>query len=206
VGLRTTELEKEKKELLSARSALLEIARRDALTGLLNRSAILDQLETLCQLRSPRTLPLAIIMADLDCFKKINDTHGHLAGDAVLRECAARMRNVTRECDLVGRYGGEELLIVMVGVPLELATARIEAIRMAIGATPILYDSVELFVTCSFGVAWLYEGEGRVEDLLSLADAALYRAKRNGRNRVEYGLPPDFDSAAPLYVEAQTIQ
>jgi diguanylate cyclase (GGDEF)-like protein len=206
VGLRTTELEKEKKELLSARSALLEIARRDALTGLLNRSAILDQLETLCQLRSPRTLPLAIIMADLDCFKKINDTHGHLAGDAVLRECATRMRNVTRECDLVGRYGGEELLIVMVGVPLELATARIEAIRMAIGATPILYDSVELFVTCSFGVAWLYEGEGRVEDLLSLADAALYRAKRNGRNRVEYGLPPDFDSAAPLYVEAQTIQ
>lgn len=201
VAVRTKELENEKKELLSIRSALLEIARRDSLTGLLNRSAIFDQLETLCQVSSPEMMPLAVVMADLDLFKKINDNHGHLAGDAVLRECARRILNITRDSDLVGRYGGEELLIVLVGLPAEFATAKIEAIRTEIASAAIMHDGTELYVTCSFGVAWFYGGESRVEDLLSLADGALYLAKRNGRNRVEYGLSPDYSVGGRGFVE-----
>ena len=206
VALRTSELENEKRELLSTRSALLEIARRDALTGLLNRSAIFDQLEALCQVSSPHASSLAVVMADLDSFKKINDNYGHLAGDAVLRECASRMRHVTRDCDLIGRYGGEELLIVLVGLTREAAAAKIEAIRLAICTTPVPHHAISINVTCSFGVAWFDGGESRVEDLLSQADSALYCAKRNGRNRVEYSVSPNFCLIGSPYLEAQTAQ
>ena len=119
VASRTDELESEKKELLSARASLLEVVRRDALTGLFNRGAIFELLGELCESSQTSGITLAIVMADLDSFKRINDTYGHLVGDAVLRECSARIRSVTRPIDHVGRYGGEELLILMPGLQID---------------------------------------------------------------------------------------
>lgn len=185
VALRTIELETEKKELLSARSTLLEITRRDPLTGLLNRGAIFERMQSLCE-AAVGGPPIAIIMADLDSFKRINDQHGHLTGDAVLIECAKRIGAVTRPTDAVGRYGGEELLILMPGLHPGSLKVRMEEVRMAIAGTPILHGALKLSVTCSFGVVW-HEGDScTMESLISLADAALYVAKQNGRNRVEY--------------------
>ena len=129
VASRTSELEKEKTELLNARAALLEITRRDALTGLLNRSAIFERLDALCEATRNSGTRVAIIMADLDSFKRINDTYGHLVGDTVLRECADRIGGVTRPVDAIGRYGGEELLILMPGLDVTRFEPRIEQLR-----------------------------------------------------------------------------
>ena len=186
VASRTAELEKEKVELLNTRSALLEITRRDALTGLLNRTAVFEHLGKLCEAARLTGLPVAIIMADLDSFKRVNDDYGHLVGDAVLRECAARIGSVTRSVDAVGRYGGEELLIIMPGLSVGSIKPRIEQIRLAIGETPIRRGELALNVTCSFGVTWFFGDDSSTEILISAADAALYRAKENGRNRIEY--------------------
>lgn len=183
---RTRELEKEKAELLTARSALLEITRRDGLTGLLNRTAIFERLDQLCETARSNGLPIAIIMADLDSFKRVNDQYGHLAGDTVLRECASRIAAVTRPIDAIGRYGGEELLILMPGLNMGSIKLRIEEIRRAIGDKPIRHGDLELRVTCSFGVAWFLGDDSSIETLIGDADAALYLAKQNGRNRIEY--------------------
>ena len=186
VAQRTEELEQEKTELISARAALIEITRTDALTGLLNRSTIFEQLENLrkSMITAPRSM--TIVMADLDHFKSINDGYGHLAGDAVLRECARRIKFVTQHTDLVGRYGGEELLIVMPNLAEEQAAKKVEEIRQIIASAPVIYDQASIFMTCSFGVAWFENEEACIEELLSSADAALYKAKREGRNRVEF--------------------
>lgn len=186
VALRTAELEKEKVELLSTRSALLEITRRDALTGLLNRTAVFEHLSKLCDVARANSSPMAIIMADLDSFKRVNDDYGHLVGDAVLRECAFRINRVTRPVDAVGRYGGEELLIIMPGLSVGSIKPRIEQIRIAIGGSPIHCEELALTVTCSFGVTWFFGDDVTTETLIGAADAALYRAKKNGRNRIEY--------------------
>ena len=186
VASRTTELEREKAELLHARSALVEITRRDALTGLLNRTAVFEHLDRLCEAARANGSPVAVIMADLDSFKRVNDSYGHLVGDAVLRECASRISGVTRPVDAIGRYGGEELLIVVPGLSVVGAKSRIEEIRLSICRTPICRGDLVLNVTCSFGVAWFFGDESPIELLIGAADAALYRAKENGRNRIEY--------------------
>ena len=186
VAVRTAELEREKVELLDTRSALLEITRRDALTGLLNRTAVFERLSKLCDVTRASGSPVAIIMADLDSFKRVNDDYGHLIGDAVLRECAVRINGVTRPVDAVGRYGGEELLIIMPGLSVGCIKPRIEQIRLAIGATPISCGKVTIAVTCSFGVTWFFGEDMTIENLIGAADAALYQAKKNGRNRIEY--------------------
>ena len=190
VAIRTKELEQEKSELLHARSELLEITRKDGLTGLLNRSTIFEYLGAMCERTKAGGPPVGIIMADLDSFKRINDNHGHLMGDAVLCECARRIRSITREQDAVGRYGGEELLIVMTGHNPGSLKPRIEALRLAIADTPICQGELALNITCSFGVTWFYGDDTTLETLLSVADSALYLAKKNGRNRVEYADSP----------------
>ncbi len=183
---RTHELETEKAELLTARSALLEITRRDGLTGLLNRTAIFERLNQLCEIARSNYQPIAIIMADLDSFKRVNDQYGHLVGDTVLRECASRIANVTRPTDAIGRYGGEELLILIPGLSVGSIKLRIEEIRRAIGEKAIRHGDLELSVTCSFGTAWFFGDDSSIETLIGGADAALYLAKQNGRNRIEY--------------------
>ncbi len=174
--------------LLAAQQALRFEARHDRLTNICNRGAIIDCLIAELQRRRRNKEPLGLIMADIDHFKIVNDTYGHLVGDKVLSEVARRLSLVVRGYDRVGRYGGEEFLIVIPGCdPAGLAKLA-ERLRLAVAGKPIETDAGALPVTVSFGLAFVPLGEEFVtncEDLLRRADEALYAAKRNGRNRVE---------------------
>src|SRR5204863_4686358 len=172
-------------QLLEAQEALREQATHDGLTGLWNRTSILEILEKEAARSARETLPLAVLMADLDNFKSVNDTFGHLAGDHVLRESARRLRNNIRNYDALGRYGGEEFLVVLPGCDESGGMAQAERLREAIGGEPILTSGGEVTVTCSVGLAWTPQPEpAATKDLLRSADDALYSAKRTGRNRV----------------------
>ncbi|UYB50512.1 diguanylate cyclase [Xanthomonas sp. AM6] len=183
VALRTQELEHDKRELEIARAALAVKASHDALTGLLNRAGILDALAAQMQRSQAERQPLAVAMIDLDHFKRINDAHGHLTGDAVLVKVARRLNANLRGSDLIGRYGGEELLGVLPGLPVP-SHERLQHLRAAIGDQPLQIGTQRLAVTASIGVAWYRPGES-LQQLLARADEALYRAKHLGRNRVE---------------------
>jgi diguanylate cyclase (GGDEF)-like protein len=181
-GLRVLALQD---ELIMAREALREQATRDGLTHLWNRTAILQVLDQELSRASRNKSPLALMMADLDHFKQINDTYGHHAGDAVLREAASRMSGSVRRHDFIGRYGGEEFLIVLPDSHLDGAIAQAERLREAMAAEAFHVDELFLSVTASFGVAWLdHPTPDQADDLLRQADAGLYQAKREGRNRV----------------------
>ena len=169
-------------ELLTTREALREQATHDGLTGLLNRNSILEALDDEISRATRSGEPVSVIMADLDRFKLVNDTHGHVAGDAVLREAARRLKSSARRYDSVGRYGGEEFLIVLPGCDSAAAAAQAERMRDAIGATPIPIPSQPLAVTASLGVSC--SNCCPPETLVRQADDALYAAKAGGRNRV----------------------
>lgn len=184
-------------KLLAAQSAtvfenarLFESATFEGLTGLYRREAVLEILDREWSRSVRYDRPLSIALADLDRFKWINDRHGHLAGDLVLQRVAAELKAHLRETDFIGRFGGEEFLIVLPETQLEGATRLAEKIRERIEALEIPIENAEpLKVTLSMGVASRAEvrsdGKTRARPLLSAADAALYSAKRNGRNRVE---------------------
>jgi len=173
-------------ELLLAREALREQATHDSLTSLLNRASALDALLGEIARSGREGQPLSVLMADLDRFKQINDTRGHLAGDAVLREAARRMKGVVRRYDSVGRYGGEEFLIVLPGCDSEAACVQANRIREAVSTEPFRAAGDSFPVTCSIGVSSRDDLTGTEPDeLLREADVALYQAKNNGRNRVE---------------------
>ncbi len=169
-------------ELLKAREALREQATHDGLTGLLNRATILEKLDDELARGARAGTPVSVLMADLDRFKSINDSLGHLAGDAVLREAARRLKSAARRYDSVGRYGGEEFLIVLPGCNAADAAAQAERMREAIGSTPFPALSRTVAVTASLGIACssLSDPEALIRD----ADSALYEAKARGRNRV----------------------
>ncbi len=183
VLLRTKELEQERSALLAAREQLTLRAMRDGLTGLWNRAAIFGIIERELDRAKRGERSVALILADLDHFKKINDTHGHLAGDLVLIESALRLTADLRVYDSTGRYGGEELLIVLSNCDGPAALSRAEQLRQRLRSEPIHSQSMELFVTASFGVAISKPGMD-VQELVSQADLALYEAKRTGRDRV----------------------
>jgi diguanylate cyclase (GGDEF)-like protein len=173
-------------ELVEAREALREKATRDGLTGLWNRTAIFDILQNELARSSRTGEPVTVLMADLDGFKSVNDRLGHLAGDAVLNQVAARMKASVRRYDAVGRYGGEEFLTVLPGCDLVQGLALAERIRNAIGGECLRAGDVEIRLTCSLGAAGaIPPAIPQANDLVREADAALYRAKRQGRNRVE---------------------
>jgi two-component system cell cycle response regulator len=169
-------------ELLRAREALREQATHDGLTGLLNRTSILDKLDDELARAARTNTSVSAVMIDLDRFKSINDTHGHLAGDAVLQEAARRLKSAARRYDSVGRYGGEEFLIVLPGCEAADAIVQAERLREAIGATPFLGPLQPVVVTASLGVAC--SSHWAAEVLVREADNALYAAKAAGRNRV----------------------
>jgi two-component system, cell cycle response regulator len=172
--------------LVRAREDLYDRSTRDNLTGLWNREAIIQSLDSELARASRGGTPLAIVMADIDHFKQVNDTYGHLAGDAVLREAAQRMSLVMRKYDSIGRYGGEEFLLVIPGCHFDGSLAVAERLRQAVSAEPYTISGAECWASASFGLAWK---DGAVAadatQLLRQADAALYRAKHQGRNRVE---------------------
>jgi diguanylate cyclase (GGDEF)-like protein len=181
-GLRVLALQD---ELIMAREALREQATRDGLTHLWNRTSILQHLEQELSRASRNGSSLALLMADLDHFKQINDTHGHQVGDSVLRQAAGRMSQAVRRHDAIGRYGGEEFLIVLPESNLDGAVAQAERLREAMAAEGFHVDDLFLHVTASFGVAWT-DGPhpGKTELLVRQADEALYLAKHRGRNQV----------------------
>ena len=173
-------------ELVAAREALRVQAMHDSLTGLLNRGSVLDCLTQELSRCSRECGPVAVIMTDLDHFKKINDTRGHQAGDEVLRESGQRMQSAIRAYDSVGRYGGEEFLIVLPGCDGDGAMSQAERIREAISGEAFHYNGQAFHATCSLGVAWRDSASlGDSSSLIREADLALYRAKAAGRNRVE---------------------
>ena len=169
--------------LLATQLLLREQATRDSLTGLWNRAMILETLQREL-IRSQRACqPLAVIMADIDHFKQINDAHGHFTGDHVLRQTSQRLQGVLRPYDTVGRYGGEEFLVVLSGCDASAALTLAERLRHCMDAEPIVESDSVFHVTVSLGVcAW--DGEMTAQALLQTADAALYAAKRAGRNCV----------------------
>lgn len=163
------------------------LARTDALTGLANRRAFDEAAEQEVQRARRYNTPLALVMADLDHFKLINDRHGHYVGDQVLQHFAHILSASVRNLDLVGRWGGEEFAILMPGTDLEEAVQAAERMRQAVmKAAPPLDDHACAY-TASFGVAAFRADTPTMVSLLGRADAALYHAKGSGRNRVERG-------------------
>jgi diguanylate cyclase (GGDEF)-like protein len=183
VAQRTRELEVDKQALEEARAALWQQATHDALTGLANRSHVLEILAQAITHAQRHKQPLAIALIDLDHFKRINDEYGHLTGDAVLIEASGRMCDTLPANATVGRYGGEEILAVVPGVAPH-DTAPFEALRQCIAQNPFGEDGAHVQVTCSVGVAWLHPHDSDEFDLIRRADVALYLAKTSGRNRV----------------------
>jgi two-component system cell cycle response regulator len=182
-GRRILELQE---QLLEAREALREQATHDGLTGLLNRAMVLQMLREELERGSRERHAVAVLLVDLDRFKLINDTFGHVAGDAVLRGVAQRMKAAVRCYDSAGRYGGEEFLIVMPGCDGASARLQAERIRRAIGAEPYMIDRGPTTVTCSIGLSCRAVADPEDADaLVREADLALYGAKDRGRNRVE---------------------
>ena len=172
--------------ILKLQEALRVQATHDALTGVLNRGTIMDILAREFARAVHEGKPLAVVMADLDHFKNINDTHGHLIGDAVLRESAQRMSKPIRAYDALGRYGGEEFLILLPGCALETAGRVAHRIRSALSAQPVSTKAGPIDVSASFGVAVAdNSSHAEVAAVIESADKALYSAKRAGRNRVE---------------------
>ena len=166
-----------------AREQLLFQATHDLLTGVLNRGAILETLRRELT-RSGRTnTSTGLLMLDIDHFKSINDTHGHLAGDRALQEVTHRILKSVRSYDSVGRYGGEEFLIVLPGCERDELERGAERIRSAVDSGPMVLDGIELSITVSLGAT--ATGGGTISDLRMLAtvDSALYQAKAVGRNR-----------------------
>jgi two-component system cell cycle response regulator len=183
-GVRILELQH---ELISAREELRDQATKDFLTRIWNRSSILDILSRELQRGLRENRPVGLVLADLDKFKSVNDTYGHFAGDAVLREFVRRMSGSIRPYDAIGRYGGEEFLIVLPGCDVNVTEKQSERMRAALANDPMWFNEESQLVTCSFGAtAWVPGIPATEEALIRVADDALYAAKRQGRNRVVF--------------------
>ena len=198
-GVRILELQH---ELISAREELRDQATKDFLTRIWNRSSILDILSRELQRGVRENRPVGLVLADLDKFKSVNDTYGHFAGDAVLREFVRRMSGSIRPYDAIGRYGGEEFLIVLPGCDVNVTEKQSERMRDALANDPMWFNEEAQLVTCSFGAtAWVPGITATEEALIRVADDALYAAKRQGRNRVVFlpftGIPLEAVPAGP---------
>lgn len=177
-------------ELQQANRQLSALAGEDALTGLYNRRRLLQRMNELISQAQRQPHPASLVLLDLDHFKHINDSHGHLAGDAVLRQVAGLLQASLRAHDMAARYGGEELLVLLPDTDQDTAQEVAERLRLAIAGMTVVSESVQLSVTASFGVAQL-QAQHSAEQWIERADMALYRAKREGRNRVCVERLPD---------------
>lgn len=184
-------LEQAKKEnrrleqMVAERTREIEIlSNTDGLTGLWNRRYLEEILDRECQRAKRYGHELTILMLDLDHFKHVNDTYGHRGGDEVLRESARRVKTVLRQTDFVGRYGGEEIVVVLTDTNRENALTVCEKIRRTIADAPVTFEGQQIPVTTSIGASSMASAHESVHDILERADAALYHSKRDGRNRV----------------------
>jgi len=174
-------------QLLAAQDSLKFAATHDALTNIWNRAEIIAFLQRELARSKREGSWVATILIDVDHFKKVNDLLGHLAGDAVLKEVCSRLRAELRIYDGLGRYGGEEFLVVLPGCELDAAIRRADKLRDLVAGKTISWVHGKSSVTISAGLAVsLGEGPEQAENILHKADTALYRAKANGRNRVEW--------------------
>ena len=166
----------------------LEMAATDGLTGLHNRRYLMSHLSGVVDQSASRSRPMALLIVDIDFFKRINDTYGHDAGDDVLREFAGRLRANVRGVDLVARFGGEEFVVVMPDTDLALAQGIAERLRLTVAAEPFTVSggSLRVEVTISVGIGTFDRGDDTPDTILKRADMALYRAKKSGRNQVVY--------------------
>ena len=193
-GLRILQLED---KLVEAREDMRFKATHDSLTSLLNRGAVMELLSRELVRTRREKASITILLGDVDHFKQVNDTYGHAVGDEVLREVAKRLLSSARSYDLVGRYGGEEFLIVLNNSDARYALARAEQIRNAVARLPVQTTRGPLAVTMSLGVlASGTEGPCSVEDILYEIDMALYAAKAAGRNCSKL-VEPKFACAEP---------
>ncbi|HEX9619401.1 MAG TPA: diguanylate cyclase [Polyangiaceae bacterium] len=192
-GRRIIELQR---ELVHAREALRVEALQDALTGLLNRRAMMQALTSEVARAARTQMHLCVFSVDLDHFKHINDTWGHAAGDAVLREAAQRMRSGIRAYDTLGRTGGEEFMVLVPDCDVRLGAIVAERVRRLVADGPVAYGAERIPVTCSVGVAGTDLSPRTDNDaLVRASDAALYRAKRAGRDRVVVAIAADWPDA-----------
>ncbi len=156
----------------------------DGLTGVHNKRYFLEFLERELAVAVRHTAPLSLIMVDIDHFKKVNDTHGHLAGDAALKELCRRLKPRVRATDLIARYGGEEFAVVLPATTRDGALQYAEVLRALVESEPFPYDALRIPCTISLGVAAVEPAApGTTDELIKRADANLYDAKRSGRNR-----------------------
>lgn len=178
------------KRIIELQQSLKFAATHDFLTRLLNRAEIMAGLRRELSRGDRQKKPIALVLADIDHFKQINDSLGHAAGDLVLKEVASRLQSDLRPYDLAGRYGGEEFLLVLPGCTSAVAGRRADEIRGLIAKDVVITTFAQVSVTLSMGVAGT-DGLpfGSLEELLQHADEALYRAKLNGRNRVDVAAP-----------------
>jgi two-component system cell cycle response regulator len=188
-GRRILELED---KLVEAREAMRFKATHDPLTSLWDRGAILSLAQAALRRSDQEGFPVSLLLCDIDHFKKINDVYGHQAGDEVLRETSTRLLGAIRSTDSVGRYGGEEFLVVLSGCARSGLKFVGEQMRKAIGSAPFSTTHGPISVSLSAGAITVerWDGSMPIEKLLNEADAALYRAKRAGRDRVAYAESP----------------
>jgi two-component system cell cycle response regulator len=182
-GRRILQLEE---KLVEAREGMRFRATHDGLTKLMNRTSILACLRQSLEVFLREGIPFSVLLCDIDNFKRINDGHGHLAGDAVLEHFAARLQKSVRFGDLIGRYGGEEFLMVLEGCGAEEIALRAEQVRRAVTEYPFALREGTLNVSASIGgtVVDVRNTPASVEDIIDQADAALYQAKAQGRDCV----------------------
>jgi len=195
----TAEQSREEKERLEkmVKERTLEIellSKTDALTGLWNRGYLEEMLNMEFKRARRYGHAFAILIIDLDHFKHINDNYGHLAGDEVLRQTSSRIRNSLRETDFVGRYGGEEIVVILTETSIEHAGIIGDKLRASIAAEPVTQDNQAIKVTASVGISHLREETLTIENLFQEADEALYHSKENGRNQVTIYQPKDSET------------
>jgi two-component system, cell cycle response regulator len=179
------ELEDRERELVHVNEQLLHMSQTDALTGVDNRRQLERRLDEMFAHARRFKEPVACVICDLDRFKTVNDTYGHQAGDEVLKQFAEILRHEARSIDRVGRFGGEEFMLLLPGASIEAAGLFAERVRKHVESNTFTFDGTSIRRTASFGVsAWPHSRIGSTDVLVRTADEALYVAKETGRNRV----------------------
>ncbi|HEY4131872.1 MAG TPA: diguanylate cyclase [Gemmatimonadaceae bacterium] len=179
------ELEERERQLLEANERLRYMSQTDGLTGLDNRRNLEERIDEMFEHAKRLSEPFACVMCDIDRFKSVNDTYGHQAGDAVLKQFAKILRNELRQIDRAGRYGGEEFMLLLPGTVLDAAVTFAERVRKQVESHTFTFEGSSICRTASFGVsAWPHPRIKHCDGLVRAADDALYVAKEKGRNRV----------------------